>query len=138
MCYAAGVLLSTAWNTLDFMTPQSHCTSMCMVGLPACLGDTYEAGEVIRIKLKNMKIQIQCSSSDTTDTTTTDTPNTTTSSTSNTSNTSNNTNTTTINGIIIQKVYPGSGDRLYLRLAFACYNTFDEVKILRDVIKNMC
>lgn len=101
LCYEAGLLLATAWNTVKYLTPKEHATSMIMVGLPSALGDTHEAGESIRIKLRDLSMS------------------------------------NSIHGIIIQKLYPVFGDRLYLRLSFGCYNTLEEVSVLKDAINSM-
>ena len=36
--------------------------------------------------------------------------------------------------IVIQKLYPVPGDRLYLRLSIAVYNTLEEFVLLKDAI----
>ena len=37
-------------------------------------------------------------------------------------------------GIVVQRFVPVNGDRLYLRVSAAIYNTFDEFIILRDAV----
>jgi len=40
-------------------------------------------------------------------------------------------------GIVVQKLYPVRGDRLYLRLSAAVYNTIEEFHTLRDAILDL-
>ena len=110
LCYEAAVMLSTAWGTLDYISPRGLCAGTAMIGCPANLGDTWDDGEKLRLALRAWKPL-------------------------NSSSVELLPHPENISGgIVIQKLTPVPGDRLYMRLSAAVYNYIEEYYVLRDAV----
>ena len=121
LCYDAAVHLSEAWGTRPFCTPQGLSTSTAMIGCPSNLGDTWEDAERLRLALRVWKPRVM---PDDTDAVTARCH----------AEGSPIPPRYCTGGIVIQKLVPIAGDRLYMRLSAACYNTMEEFEILRDAV----
>ena len=124
LCYNASVMLSHAWGTIEYCPPRGLCTCTAMIGCPAILGDTEEHAESLRLTLRRWAPKK--AKSEGKDDTRTDgsakeeiglyDP------------------YTSTGGIVIQRLVPVVGDRLYMRLSAAVYNTMEEFEVLRDAV----
>lgn len=59
LCAEAMMLLGLGWGTTEKCLPPQVCAAMGMVGCPPQLGDSWEASDSLRLKLREKNIVVQ-------------------------------------------------------------------------------
>jgi selenocysteine lyase/cysteine desulfurase len=101
----AGRMLAAAWGT-SLGAPEGCVASTCMVGLPACFGETEDDGIAAR---ERIRAGAACAAPGSA--------------------------ATAYDSVVVQRPVPAAGTgRLWLRISAAVYNCYEEYEALRDVV----